>query len=164
LTRTHVVIDLSPVVPTQARMLAARHGLGARHYEIMFKKLTTSRILASQRGKFGGYRLRRGLRQITVADVAAALNDDAPAPGAGEIIESAVRASLATITAGPVASGSAKEKRSRSMPFRIVRMRRLGIPWSPARRALSREMQTKASVKLAANLTSNRCRPESSTP
>lgn len=92
------VIDLSPVVPTQARMLAARHGLGARHYEIMFKKLTTSRILASQRGKCGGYRRRRGLRQITVADVAAALSNDAPASGTAEIIDCTVRAVLTSMT------------------------------------------------------------------
>lgn len=92
------VVDLSPCAPTKAGALAASRDLGARHFESALKKLVVGGILSSRRGPAGGYRLARGLRQITVADVAAALNDCPPASGTAEIIDCTVRAVLTSMT------------------------------------------------------------------
>lgn len=92
------VLDLSPVTPTPIRALALRRGFNARHFENSFKLLANHGIVVVRRSP-GGYLLNRGLRQITVADVATAMW---PQRRHGSLIaatiDSAMRAALASLT------------------------------------------------------------------
>jgi Rrf2 family protein len=112
-----------PESPVRADAIARAQGIPAKYLENLLGELRRARLVSSQRGLRGGYRLARPASEITLADVIrsidgplAGVRDDAPEdvtyPGAAASLRDvwvALRASMRTVleaaTLADVASG-----------------------------------------------------------
>ena len=67
-----VVVDVALQTdgrPISAKTLATRHGLPARHLELVLQSLVRGGILKGTRGPYGGYKLAREHRGVTATDI-----------------------------------------------------------------------------------------------
>lgn len=80
--------------PVGGAMVAERLGQNPRGLEPLLQALSRAGILASSRGRRGGYKLARARRDITVGAIIRALDDSAPA---GPELPPMVRAVVAPV-------------------------------------------------------------------
>jgi Rrf2 family protein len=100
-----------PDAPVRADAIARAQGIPSKYLENLLGDLRRARLVSSQRGLNGGYRLARAASEITLADVIRAIDgplagvrDDAPEdvayPGAAASLRDvwvALRASMRTV-------------------------------------------------------------------
>ena len=67
--------------PVQVRVISERQGIPARYLEQIFQRLRRARLVSSKRGPGGGYTLARRPVEITLRDVAEAV--EGPLDGRG---------------------------------------------------------------------------------
>ncbi|HKE10211.1 MAG TPA: Rrf2 family transcriptional regulator [Myxococcota bacterium] len=67
--------------PVQIRVISERQGIPARYLEQIFQRLRRARLVSSKRGPGGGYTLARRPAEITLRDVAEAV--EGPLDGRG---------------------------------------------------------------------------------
>jgi Rrf2 family protein len=67
--------------PVQIRVISERQGIPARYLEQIFQRLRRARLVSSKRGPGGGYTLARRPSEITLRDVAEAV--EGPLDGRG---------------------------------------------------------------------------------
>jgi Rrf2 family iron-sulfur cluster assembly transcriptional regulator len=61
--------------PVKLVEISDRQGISLSYLEQLFSRLRRQQLVASYRGPGGGYRLARGMHQINVAEVIAAVNE-----------------------------------------------------------------------------------------
>ena len=67
--------------PVQIRVISERQGIPARYLEQIFQRLRRARLVSSKRGPGGGYTLARRPAEITLRDVAEAVEGPFDARG-----------------------------------------------------------------------------------
>lgn len=93
-----VVVDVAlngVAGPVGAAAIADRLGQSPRGIEPLLQALSRAGILASARGRGGGYRLARARRDITAGDVARAVLPDAQAGDASDLTAAVIAPTLA---------------------------------------------------------------------